>query len=395
MAYRRKQVMTRSATFVDDYRSYRDRTDGDDSSTSSLAAQAIRASALHRDSSLSSAYADNAITASSDRRSNQSQVKDDNSHEGKNGLWGVLAIKAKNMLDEENPQKDKESSPTVNSTQKTFIEAYFGCMFFNILPSQSRWSYERLKKQENPAFQKGSEALKDIGGKIKNALEGGLTMVENRTADIIQETKKLQIRRKGSQNVDLFLGEPKSPAEQDNQLKASRDLANAMAAKAKLLLRELKTVKSDLAFAKLRCSQLEEENKVLREGREKGKTSEDEDLIRLQLETLLAEKARLAHENSVYARENRFLREIVEFHQFNSDDVVSLQGDFEEDNDDDIDLELPSHFHETTYFQPTTVIKSEESELDSHINVNSSDPCDGETPVVEKEEPSPSPVLLA
>ncbi|KAJ4795983.1 heat-inducible transcription repressor [Rhynchospora pubera] len=376
MAYRRKQVMTRSATFVDDYRSYRDRTDGDDSSTSSLAAQALRASALHRDSSLSSAYADNAITASSDRRSNQSQVKDDNSHEGKNGLWGVLAIKAKNMLDEENPQKDKESSPTVNSTQ-------------------SRWSYERLKKQENPAFQKGSEALKDIGGKIKNALEGGLTMVENRTADIIQETKKLQIRRKGSQNVDLFLGEPKSPAEQDNQLKASRDLANAMAAKAKLLLRELKTVKSDLAFAKLRCSQLEEENKVLREGREKGKTSEDEDLIRLQLETLLAEKARLAHENSVYARENRFLREIVEFHQFNSDDVVSLQGDFEEDNDDDIDLELPSHFQETTYFQPTTVIKSEESELDSHINVNSSDPYDGETPVVEKEEPSPSPVLLA
>lgn len=52
-----------------------------------------------------------------------------------------------------------------------------------------------------------------------------------------------------------------------------------MAAKAKLLLRELKTVKADLAFAKLRCSQLEEENRVLREGREKGKTSEDEDLV--------------------------------------------------------------------------------------------------------------------
>ncbi|KAJ3703190.1 hypothetical protein LUZ61_006895 [Rhynchospora tenuis] len=390
MAYRRKQVMTRSATFVDDYRSYRDRTDMNDSSTSSLAAQAIRASALHRDSSLSSAYADNAITANSDRKSNQQQVQADNSHEytsikslneneAKNGLWGVLARKAKTMLDEENPQKDDELSQPVNSTQ-------------------SRWSYERLKKQENPAFQKGSEALKDIGGKIKNALEGGLTMVENRTADIIQETKKLQIRRKGSQNVDLFLGEPKSPAEQENQLKASRDLANAMAAKAKLLLRELKTVKADLAFAKLRCSQLEEENKVLREGREKGKTSEDEDLIRLQLETLLAEKARLAHENSVYARENRFLREIVEFHQFNSDDVVSLQGDFEgdfEEDNDDIDLELPSHFQETTSFQPTTVVESEESELGSHIYVNSSDPCNEETPEVEKEEPSPSPVLPA
>lgn len=39
----------------------------------------------------------------------------------------------------------------------------------------------------------------------------------------------------------------------------------ATAAKAKLLLRELKTVKADLAFAKERCAQLEEENKHLRE----------------------------------------------------------------------------------------------------------------------------------
>lgn len=53
----------------------------------------------------------------------------------------------------------------------------------------------------------------------------------------------------------------------------------ATAAKAKLLLRELKTVKADLAFAKLRCSQLEEENKVLREGREKGGNAADDDLV--------------------------------------------------------------------------------------------------------------------
>jgi hypothetical protein len=66
--------MTRSATFVDDYRSYRDRTEVDDSSASSLAAQAIRASALHRDSSLSSAYGDPAFTDSSDRGIDQNQV---------------------------------------------------------------------------------------------------------------------------------------------------------------------------------------------------------------------------------------------------------------------------------------------------------------------------------
>ncbi|KAK4377413.1 hypothetical protein RND71_003709 [Anisodus tanguticus] len=107
-------------------------------------------------------------------------------------------------------------------------------------------------------------------------------------------------------------------------------VAMATAAKAKLLLRELKTVKADLAFAKQRCSQLEEENKMLREAREKGDHPADDDMIRLQLETLLAEKARLAHENSVYARENLILREIVEYHQLTMQDVVYLDEGFEE-----------------------------------------------------------------
>ena len=55
--------------------------------------------------------------------------------------------------------------------------------------------------------------------------------------------------------------------------------------------------------------------------------------ILVQLETLLAEKSRLAQENSTYARENRFLREIVDFHQFATHDVVSLDdGDMEDDD---------------------------------------------------------------
>ncbi|CAI8616295.1 unnamed protein product [Vicia faba] len=58
-------------------------------------------------------------------------------------------------------------------------------------------------------------------------------------------------------------------------------VALATAAKAKLLLRELKTVKADLAFAKARCAQLEEENKLLREreGSDKGLIRDDDDLI--------------------------------------------------------------------------------------------------------------------
>jgi hypothetical protein len=56
----------------------------------------------------------------------------------------------------------------------------------------------------------------------------------------------------------------------------------------------------------------------------------------VQLETLLAEKSRLAQENSTYARENRFLREVVDFHQFSTStqDVVSLGGDGDVEDDD-------------------------------------------------------------
>lgn len=53
----------------------------------------------------------------------------------------------------------------------------------------------------------------------------------------------------------------------------------ATAAKAKLLFRELKTVKADLAFAKQRCSQLEEENRILREARAKGDNPADDDMV--------------------------------------------------------------------------------------------------------------------
>ena len=44
----------------------------------------------------------------------------------------------------------------------------------------------------------------------------------------------------------------------------------------------------------------------------------------------MAEKARLANENSIYTRENRFLREIVEYHQLTMQDVVYLDEGTEE-----------------------------------------------------------------
>ncbi|XP_020101237.1 uncharacterized protein LOC109719115 [Ananas comosus] len=342
MAYRRKQGITRSATFVEDRRSF---SGADDSSAAvaapaspSLAAQAIRSSAARRDASLSSAYADSALAAAPARprhsqdASNYEYTSMKSLNERKHGFWGDLARKAKSIIEDGASNK----SDDYGRVQPPKLDSSTG--------TKSRWAAENYLKPENPSFQKGSEAIASsvnyIGGKLRNALEESRTIIENKTVDIIHETKKLQIRRKdSSSNLQNQFKDVLGPANlsqsetnQETQLKASRNVANAMAAKAKLLLRELKAVKADLAFAKERCAQLEEENKILRESREKGDHNEDDDLIRLQLESLLAEKARLAHENSIYARENRFLREIVEFHQLTSmGDGVDLDDGIEED----------------------------------------------------------------
>ncbi|KVI11370.1 hypothetical protein Ccrd_010220 [Cynara cardunculus var. scolymus] len=153
----------------------------------------------------------------------------------------------------------------------------------------------------------------------------GITIADKRTHDIkevCEQNKKTETNHEefGMQND----WQDARPTNHVHQLKASRDVAIATAAKAKLLLREIKTVEADLAFAKQRSSQLEEENKMLREAREKGDHPGDDDM------TLLAEKARLAHENSVYIRENSCLREIIEYHKLSMQDVVYLDEGIEE-----------------------------------------------------------------
>lgn len=354
MAYRRRQqVGSGRADFAFDLDTLTPAADSSSSSSSasSLAAKAIRASAAYRDSSLSSVYEQSALS-SPRGGSPPSVVKDSSIHEhspkknvseSRQGFWGVLAQKAKSILDDDvamAQQHDTTGERVFPASDKSTKGQFHG----------TYESQDGRQKKEGPKLQKGLNAIASslnyIGGTIGNALEEGITRVENRTADIIQETRKIQIRKRsgnsGSQNQTSNIGslrqqhmmqanvQPQMHADLDTQLKASRDVAMAMAAKAKLLLRELKTVKADLAFAKERCHQLEEENKILRESHEKGGNLEDDDLIRLQLESLLAEKARLAQENSVFARENRFLREIVEYHQLTMQDVVYLDEGSEE-----------------------------------------------------------------
>ncbi|XP_059462970.1 uncharacterized protein LOC132191871 [Corylus avellana] len=340
MAYRRRQGITRASTFKEEVHLPPDDKHNNDSSnsSSSLAAQAIRASAAHRESSLSSAYADSAFATTHQPRPLKSfPAYGDTStkSESKSGFWGVLARKAKAILEDDNMSQQQDIPDRMRS--QAFNTPTGG--------QQSYQSPESFRKMDNPKLRKGLDAitssLNHIGDTFEKAFEEGRTIVENKTADIIQETRKLQIKRRGnnseapnqSPNVNNSWQDPTQPKIQTNhetQLKASRDVAMATAAKAKLLLRELKTIKADLAFAKERCAQLEDENKLLRENREKGDHRADDDLIRLQLETLLAEKSRLANENSIYARENRFLREIVEYHQLTMQDVVYIDEGIEE-----------------------------------------------------------------
>ncbi|XP_021723330.1 uncharacterized protein LOC110690747 isoform X1 [Chenopodium quinoa] len=344
----------------------KDDDDDDDDSAGSLAARATRASAAHRDSSgYGSAYASPSAAAeppplslrnsqqfrsiSFSKGSESSSVKD--SEDPKDGFWGILARKAKSILDEE----DKQFQSSTKIKSQLHDED-------NQIYQSHHQSSQTGSKIDNARLRKRIDAitssLNNLGDTLGNAFEEGRTIMEHKTADIIQETRsrtadfiqetrKLQLRRRGGTTSDtpdqatvvhntswqrpvLQPVQTSSLTNQETQLKASRDVAMATAAKAKVLLRELKTVKADLAFAKERCAQLEEENKRLRESREKGDNPADDDLIRLQLETLLAEKARLAHENSVYARENRFLREIVEYHQLTMQDVVYLDEGAEE-----------------------------------------------------------------
>ncbi|XP_010255954.1 PREDICTED: uncharacterized protein LOC104596476 [Nelumbo nucifera] len=124
-----------------------------------------------------------------------------------------------------------------------------------------------------------------------------------------------------SENQEAPVKKENEQSPKSGKLKKARNLAVSMATKAAVLARELKSIKSDLTFMQERCSLLEEENRRLREGFDKGMRPEEDDLVRLQLEALLAEKSRLANENANLIRENQCLHQLVEYHQLTSQDL--------------------------------------------------------------------------
>ncbi|KAI8522894.1 hypothetical protein RHMOL_Rhmol13G0032200 [Rhododendron molle] len=132
--------------------------------------------------------------------------------------------------------------------------------------------------------------------------------------------RKPEAQTSSDEEFDSQKENEKSPKE-EGKLKKAKNLAISMAAKATSLARELKSIKLDLCFMQERCALLEEENTRLRDGFSEGIRPEEDDLVRLQLEALLAEKSRLANENANLTRENQCLHQIVEYHQLTSQDL--------------------------------------------------------------------------
>ncbi|KAI3950671.1 hypothetical protein MKW92_053711 [Papaver armeniacum] len=178
-------------------------------------------------------------------------------------------------------------------------------------------------------FDSISSSLIQLKGNLHKALEGARDLSKPSLTETLQNdaekseegSKSLKKRRHDDESDEQSIYNQKGGDElkKDNdanlkngKLKKAKNLAISMAANAATLARELKSIRSDLSFMQERCDMLEEENMRLRNGSDKP---EEDDLVRLQLEALLAEKSRLATENANLIRENQCLHQLVEYHQ--------------------------------------------------------------------------------
>ncbi|CAN0892884.1 hypothetical protein LINGRAHAP2_LOCUS17829 [Linum grandiflorum] len=194
-------------------------------------------------------------------------------------------------------------------------------------------------------FDSISHTLSSLSDNIDHALQGARTLAEPPTlTELLQgkinsfETKQDDKSQQGrnddeeggktglKRKLDAVESDTRSIDEQpnnnnSNKLTKAKNLAVSMAKKAAEMARELKSMKSDMCFVQERCSLLEEENGRLRDGFSSGIRPEEDDLMRLQMEALLAEKSRLANENANLKREKQCLHQLVEYHQLTSQDL--------------------------------------------------------------------------
>ncbi|ESQ37957.1 hypothetical protein EUTSA_v10028780mg [Eutrema salsugineum] len=248
-------------------------------------------------------------------------------------LWSNLRNRIDVLLEE----KSKDHKPIANSP---------------LIAQTIVGETERAKRLRNDSmlllkgFDSVSHTLSQLSSNLDNALQGVRELAKpptlseilhsNLKADQMQRQQKEEEEeededenkgKKRKHESDVEQKEDSSNEEDEKRpkerkiMKRAKNIAISMAAKANSLARELKSIKSDLSFIQERCGLLEEENKRLRDGFVKGVRPEEDDLVRLQLEVLLTEKARLANENANLVRENQCLHQLVEYHQITSQDL--------------------------------------------------------------------------
>ncbi|KAJ7977406.1 Heat-inducible transcription repressor [Quillaja saponaria] len=244
-------------------------------------------------------------------------------------FWSTLHSRIGTLLDERKGEKDVPSSD----------------------PSAATFKNDRAKQLKNDSmllirgFDSISHTLSQLSNSLDNALQGARDLANPPTlTQIFQSTlnnpgsreedaikKQEEESKTGSKRMydhSHCLEDPADDSEKkndqglkDKNLKKAKNLAVSMATKAATLARELKNIKLDLCFMQEQCALLEEENRRLRDGFTQGVRPEEDDLVRLQLEALLAEKSRLANDNANLIRENQCLHQLVEYHQLTSQDL--------------------------------------------------------------------------
>ncbi|KAF8729606.1 hypothetical protein HU200_017554 [Digitaria exilis] len=268
-----------------------------------------------------------ASPASDDRRFwDRLRARVDTILEDRRGLPPAAAAGTTRVVESERGKRHREDSlmlvrgldsvaATLSQLSDTLTAAQKGVSALATCSSQAR-EFERSpdvdEEEEEP------KAKRLCGDSLEAAGLNGDPPVSGKEAAAgpdVEATAGAKLRQ-GTEGVQAS-----AEVAQSTNLKRARNLAVSMATRAAALAKELKNIKSELHFMQERCGLLEEENKRLREGYDSGIAPEEDDLVRLQLEALLAEKSRLAQENANLTRENQSLTQLVEYHQLTSQDL--------------------------------------------------------------------------
>ncbi|KAL2239603.1 UNVERIFIED_CONTAM: hypothetical protein Sindi_0601500 [Sesamum indicum] len=343
MAYRRRQQQGRTgAPYSNNYDTAALPDAITTSSASSLAAKAIRASAEYRDSSLSTAYEQSALSSPRDSALSSAKVCEiwNLNFKWNCGLLQWTALDCNYVMRIEMHGTHKSLAGV-----STIIWIHFG---FNIAAQH----FLGLRAASLPCKKILLADAVNTSNEFSRYNYGAI--VRYTCDDAVSEVHGVCWSTRSSFLAESSLYED-TPKEHMNESK--QGFWGALARKAKAILdddngaqphevpewtttqtserakkvQDHSTYSSSESYLKTQSSSLQKGLGAIASSLQHiGGTIGNALEVRLQLETLLAEKARLAQENSVYARENRFLREIVEYHQLTMQDVVYLDEGSEE-----------------------------------------------------------------